>query len=211
MNSKNTVVYVKIKGKRPEGFADPPKFEWNGTKEGQLWAMVSNLNYAQDQIDWQNLSKILETPEFFLRKRTYKLFAKHLELLQIQLDKKRDLEKFSNVQVNEGMFDVLHNYMPTLNDGILTNVPTSPPGTKRETSEELDAEVTKEALQHLQTSKILNIHKSKSSNEKNVESNLSKDDLEKDSDRDSSDGNLSSSLSVSKSALEEALMDRLQF
>lgn len=211
MNSSNTIVYVKIKGKRPDGFVDPPKFEWNSAKERQLWAMVSNLNYSRDQIDWQALSEVLEAPGFFLKKRTYKLFAKHLELLQIQLEKKRDLEKFSNVQVNDRMFEVLNNYIPTLQNENLLTVPTSPSETKGETLEEVDEEVTTEALQHLQTSKILNIHKAKSNSERKFDRNTPNDGAEKESERGTSDDDLSSSLSVSKSALEEALMDRLQF
>lgn len=211
MNSRNTVIYIKVKGKRPQGFSDPPKFEWNSAKERQLWAMVSNLNYSQDQIDWQNLSKILETPEFFLKKRTYKLFAKHLELLQLQLEKKRDLEKYSNVQVNEGMPDILHKYIPTLQNDNLLNVPATPLATERQDSEEVETEVTNEALQHLQTSKILNIHKAKSDNQKKFDDNSAKDGINKELECNSSDDDLSSSLSVSKSALEEALMDRLQF
>ncbi|CAI4038926.1 hypothetical protein SMKI_06G2780 [Saccharomyces mikatae IFO 1815] len=211
MNSENTVVYVKVKGKRPEGFVDPPKFEWNGAKERQLWAMVSNLNYSQDQVDWQNLSEILETPEFFLKKRTYKLFANHLELLQLQLEKKRDLEKLSNVRVNEGMFGMLHKYIPNLqNDNILAE-PESLLATDRGNSEEVEVEVTNEALQHLQTSKVLNIHKTKVNNGNKVDMNLTDNGVDEEPEYNSSDDDLSSSLSVSKSALEEALMDRLQF
>ncbi|CAI4841784.1 Atg29p [Saccharomyces cerevisiae S288C] len=211
MNSTNTVVYIKVKGRRPQGFLDPPKFEWNGTKERQLWTMVSNLNYSQDQIDWQNLSKIFETPEFFLKKRTYKLFAEHLELLQLQLEKKRDLEKYSNDQVNEGMSDLIHKYTPTLQNDNLLNVSASPLTTERQDSEEVETEVTNEALQHLQTSKILNIHKKTSDSENKPNDKLDKDGINKEMECGSSDDDLSSSLSVSKSALEEALMDRLQF
>ncbi|AMD21150.1 HEL130Cp [Eremothecium sinecaudum] len=87
MNNRNTVVYIKFSGINREDFADTPVFDWNYEQDRKLWSLVSVLQNKED-IDWNLLSKQLNTPEFFLRRRTYKLFSAHLKSLERELHRK---------------------------------------------------------------------------------------------------------------------------
>lgn len=195
MNNANTVVYVRVKGNRPAGFADPPPFEWNVDKEKHLWAIVSKLDNYQDQIDWLLLSKTLEAPDYFLKKRSYKLFAMHLKLLEQQIERKMmtsDGESGSR-QTSVQQFDPSNGAHTLTESGL-----ESQGATRNEMSNSAD-ETTLKTLQQLHTSKILNRARTRGGDDKDGRKNGS-----------NSGSEASSSLSVSTSALEEALMDRLQ-
>ena len=199
MNNQNTVVYVKLKGKRPEGFINPPKFEWNLDKERQLWAIVSKLENYQDQIDWQRLSQTLDVPDYFLKKRSYKLFAKRLKILEQQIERK--------IKIDDGGGAVEAQEEPTqiepslsFDDGKITT-------DDQRLLEENDnvnilEKTTMRTLQQLHTSKILSRSRLASGN--------GRDTRNGSQNQSNSDSESSSSLSVSNSALEEALMDRLK-
>ncbi|SCV05834.1 LANO_0H16204g1_1 [Lachancea nothofagi CBS 11611] len=88
MNAENTIVYVKISGRTRDGFVDPPKFKWDLEKDKKLWSKVSRFGNQKKTIDWVRLSRDFETPEYFLRKRSYRLFAKHLKMLEQEIETK---------------------------------------------------------------------------------------------------------------------------
>ncbi|AET38112.1 Atg29p Ecym_2379 [Eremothecium cymbalariae DBVPG len=94
MDIKNTIVYIKVPGRRWDGFVDHPKFRWNYEQEKKLWSLVSTLD-NKDEIDWELLVKELKAPEFFLRKRTYKLFSNHLKSLERQVHNRTSVSPHS--------------------------------------------------------------------------------------------------------------------
>lgn len=200
MNNTNTVVYVKVKGNRPAGFVDPSPFEWNVEKEKQLWSMMSKLDNYQDQIDWKDLSKTLEAPDYFLKRRSYKLFAMHLKLLEQQIERKM----MANND-NEGSRQTsIRQFEPIIETHTLTESAMKDQNSHEESSIDEGEEATFKALQQLHTSKILNQSKLPATEGKELRKTGSANNA------NVSDSETSSSLSVSTSALEEALMDRLQ-
>lgn len=198
MDNQNTVVYVKLKGKRPEGFTNPPKFEWNLDKERQLWAIVSKLENYQDQINWRGLSQELEVPDYFLKKRSYKLFTKHLKLLEQQIERKIEVGDDGKSQNSTTQTE----HSRRLHDGNFS----SPENEENHLQDDGNAEniekTTMRTLQQLHTSKILSRPRLPYNNGREARGGSQ--------DQSNSDSELSSSLSVSNSALEEALMDRLK-
>ncbi|CUS20379.1 LAQU0S01e05292g1_1 [Lachancea quebecensis] len=88
MNSENTIVYVRVAGRVRDGFLDPPKFHWDLERDKSLWSSVSKLDNTKKTIDWKRLSREFKAPEHFIRKRSYTLFAKHLKLLERQIEAK---------------------------------------------------------------------------------------------------------------------------
>lgn len=86
MNSENTIVYIKVAGPRPDSFQDPQKFSWDIEKDRKLWSQISRLADNRKAIDWHNLSKDLDAPELFLRKRSYRLFSQHLKILEEHME-----------------------------------------------------------------------------------------------------------------------------
>lgn len=91
MNDQNSVVYVRVPGRRPSGFQDAAPFEWNTEKETQLWQFLSKLDNSIDQIDWVDLSEILNAPVYFIKKRSYKLFTKQVDSMKRQIETKRKI------------------------------------------------------------------------------------------------------------------------
>ncbi|CEP60151.1 Atg29p LALA0_S01e04170g [Lachancea lanzarotensis] len=87
MDADNTVIYVKVAGRDREGFVEPPKFYWDLEKDQKLWLKISRFGNNKS-IDWSKLSREFETPEFFLRKRSYRLFSKHLRMLEHEIETK---------------------------------------------------------------------------------------------------------------------------
>lgn len=196
MNNQNTIVYVKLKGKRPDGFINPPKFEWNLDKERQLWAIVSKLENDQNQIDWKRLSLILGVPDYFLKKRSYKLFAKRLRILEQQIERKIKIDDDSKHQE-------VHTEIESGSSFGYVNAKTDDQRSLEENDSGNSLEkTTMRALQQLHTSKILSRPR--------VVSGDGRDIRNGSQDQNNSDSESSSSLSVSNSALEEALMDRLK-
>lgn len=193
MNNNNTVVYVRVKGKRPEGFRDLPTFEWNVDKEKQLWEIVSKLENYQDRIDWSGLSDTLGVPDYFLKRRSYKLFAKHLGLLEQQIERKISTGDAGKSPERTKQFGIIPD------DEECTENYDSPEETA---NAEMLEKTTMRTLQQLHTSKILSRSRLPSSSGREAR-NVSQS-------RSDSDSETSSSLSVSDSALEEALMDRLK-
>ncbi|AQZ10687.1 ATG29 (YPL166W) [Zygosaccharomyces parabailii] len=193
MDNTNTIVYVKVKGKRPDGFTDLPKFEWNIDKERQLWAIVSKLENYQDQIDWEGLSDSLGAPDYFLKKRSYKLFTKHLGLLEQQIERK------INTGDDSKPSEKANQLGPTPENDVIDEG-------YHLSEETADAEklekTTMKTLQHLHTSRILSRPR--------LPSGVAKETRNGSQTQANSDSESSSSLSVSSSALEEALMDRLK-
>lgn len=100
MNSNNTVVYIKINGRNREGFVDPLKFEWNSTKDKELWAVISKLE-TLDNIDWNKLSKELNSPEYFVRKRSYTIFTDHLKRLEEEIGRNTKELKITLKETNQ--------------------------------------------------------------------------------------------------------------
>ncbi|SCV02513.1 LAME_0H02212g1_1 [Lachancea meyersii CBS 8951] len=88
MDADNTVVYIKVTGRNREGFVEPPKFYWDLEKDQKLWSKISHFGNKKKSIDWTKLSREFETPEYFLRKRSYRLFAKHLRILEREIETK---------------------------------------------------------------------------------------------------------------------------
>lgn len=198
MNSHNTIVYVRVNGNRPPGFVDPAPFEWNPEKERQLWAIISKLDDYQDQIDWKELSKNLEAPDYFLKKRSYKLFATHLKLLEQQIER-----KMMATSDNDGSRQTsIRQFEPTAGMHTLTesNIKNQEELENRSADETKDT--TLKTLQQLHTSRILSNSKNPLADDKGAQKSSANTTV--------SDSETSSNLSVSKSALEEALMDRLQ-
>lgn len=198
MNNENSIVYVRVNGNRPPGFVDPAPFDWNAEKERQLWAIISKLDDYQDQIDWKELAQALGAPDYFLKRRSYKLFALHLKLLEQQIER-----KMMTTSDNDGSRQTsVRQFEPTAGVHTLT-------GSNIAEQESLDDKViddtkdtTLKTLQHLHTSRILSTSKNPLGGEKNVHKGGAHSNV--------SDSETSSNLSVSKSALEEALMDHLQ-
>lgn len=91
MNDQNSIVYVRVPGKRPPGFQDPVPFEWNVEKETQLWQFLFKLDNSIDQIDWDDLSEILNAPVYFIKRRSYKLFTKQVDSMRKQIENKRKI------------------------------------------------------------------------------------------------------------------------
>lgn len=86
MDNTNTIVYVQVRQNRPDGFLDPPPFQWDVEKERKLWGWLSREDGASAGPQaWLSLSKDIEAPEYFLRRRSYRLVARHLELLRQQI------------------------------------------------------------------------------------------------------------------------------
>ncbi|QLG70685.1 hypothetical protein HG535_0A06270 [Zygotorulaspora mrakii] len=191
MNNKNTLVYVKVHGKRPDQFKDPIPFVWTRDKEKQLWQTISKLDNYQDQIDWDELSRNLEAPQYFLKKRSYKLSANHLKLLEQHIEARMKKNYHEEQEANKQQPDL------TIKHSLSGNKESF----RRQAYTEVDTEeTTLRAFQKMQASKLLNrrkIYGGADKNGKNVGSN------------NDSDSDASSSLSISDSALEEALMDRL--
>lgn len=84
MNNENTKIYIRVSGKRPEGFIDPKPFEWGFKRDKILWTRISKMESLED-MDWKELCQDLGAPESFLKKRSYMLFQKHLKLLSEQM------------------------------------------------------------------------------------------------------------------------------
>ncbi|SCU82581.1 LADA_0C06480g1_1 [Lachancea dasiensis] len=180
MNAGNTIVYVKITGKARDGFIDPPKFHWDLEKDKKLWATISKFGDSKKSIDWTKLSREFQAPEYFLRKRSYRLFAKHLKLLEQEIETKtRGLTVNSNVS-RDGTYEPRERDDHDDSERSYIN-----PRERGNTA-------TPEGLYNLRSSQILN--QKVPGDTKGTESSLSE----------------LSNLSVSKSALEEALLDRLQ-
>ncbi|QLQ81417.1 hypothetical protein HG537_0F01780 [Torulaspora globosa] len=198
MDNHNTAVYVKVNGNRPPGFVDPQPFEWNSEKEKQLWAIISKLDDYQDQIDWRELAKNLDAPDYFLKKRSYKLFAMHLKLLEQQIERKMMAasENDGSRHTSVRQFDATAG-MHTLTESSIKNQQEL-----KDTVVDEPRDTTLKTLQQLHTSKIL-------SNSKNPMAEV-REAQKSGGNNNGSDSETSSNLSVSKSALEEALMDRLQ-
>lgn len=217
MDSQNTIVYIRVKGKRPANFTDPPAFDWDLDKEKRLWNFLSKLHDPDEEIDWDILSEGLNTPIYFLKRRCYELFTKHLELLKQQIDKKN-----RNIPDDEKSN---HSRRIKKEVELLNQVPVRTPGTiQEETNDEIEADInelkgnmqnptgediTKRAINHLKSSKILNFNHEFYKNNKDI-NQTAKEEFSNNIDKDSSESELSSSLGVSKSTLEEALMDKLQ-
>lgn len=207
MNNKNTIVYVKVAGPRPEGFVDPSPFEWNQGKERQLWSFISKLDNQKEQINWEQLSATFETPIYFLKKRSYKLFSMHLKLLHQQI---RDKEKIfdNDINLENSHFSQLSVgssiKSPLIEDNSVENIREKEDISEIATNDKItESNTNAEVLEHLKTSKLLNYKKPDKLTHNNDQiGNIINND---------SDSDLSSSLSVSKSALEEALMARLNF
>lgn len=108
MNNRNTIIYVKVKGKRPPGFKDPEPFEWNEEKDRQLWKFISKLDSSIDQIDWSNLSTVMNAPTYFLRKRSHKLFDKHMSQMKRQLNINKNIHPIDTLE-NTPIKDQIHN------------------------------------------------------------------------------------------------------
>lgn len=191
MNNSNTVVYVKVAGPRPDDFVEPLPFDWSAEKERQLWQFISKLDNQEDHINWEQLSETFDTPIFFLKKRSYKMFSMRLELLKQKIQHKRKILQNDNPVVN--MQQELR----------VEHVITHP---------FLETE-TKINKKHVKNDIAENVHNSNTSNYK--DQSPKKDTIIPPSQASVSDnetdGDISSSLSVSKSALEEALMARLNF
>lgn len=190
---------MKVKGKRPNGFEDPAAYEWNRDKEKQLWSIVSKLDNYQDEINWNDLSTTLEAPENFLKRRSYKLSAKHLKLLEQQIERKmkRVHQNLDNQELPIGQFESVLEY--TRKGG--NDISEGDYVRDQHHSRVEDENTASKAFQHLHTSKLLTRRKLPGEHDKN-----SKKIGNNGSD---SDSDASSSLSISNSALEEALMDRL--
>lgn len=217
MDSKNTIVYIRIKGKRPANFTDPDVFDWNLDKEKRLWNFLSKLHDPDEEIDWDMLSEGLDTPIYFLKRRCYELFTKHLELLKQQIDRKnRNISESDELESN-------HSLQIKREVEFLNQMPVRTPGTiQEETNEEVEEDrdesngnkgsdstnITKRAIDHLKSSKILNFNHEFYENRKHQTD--THEYVNNKEDEDNSESELSSSLGVSKSTLEEALMDKLQ-
>lgn len=221
MDNRNTIIYVRVKGKRPSNFVDPEPFEWNEDKDKQLWEFISKLDNSIDQINWTKLSTILNVPIFFLRERSYKLFENHMLLMKRQFDNKKlsSMDLMGNFEAFKDSSIIKKSKMkiPTVPDSSmeLSIDKCLPENTIPENNdsdyddylksdekmgqEKLSEKSTTEVLDQLHVSKVLG---------KRLHSTKKKqlDELKELSDNDTS-----SSLSVSKSALEEALLERLHF
>lgn len=207
MNNRNTVVYIRVKGSRPPGFVDPPEFEWNKNKEKQLWSRISSYDTTRQQIDWHILSESLEAPIYFLKKRSYTLFANNLQKLSHFMDtdnsnlrlKSNDILDYNDLSKSPIHYNSNRINSFELETSTKQNVTAADinPNTATEINEEQTAENT---IKKLQTSKIMAQDAPLGFRNKN-----NKDDIQERSNED-----ISSSLSISTSALEEALMDRLQ-
>ncbi|CCK72262.1 Atg29p KNAG_0J01810 [Huiozyma naganishii CBS 8797] len=235
MDNRNTIVYVKMKGPRPPGFEDRPPFEWNSDKDAQLWAFISKLENSLEQINWEGLSTALNTPIYFLRRRSYKLFAIHMEFLQRQFHDKRTSSVTEQPAKNKPQQQITthegndsditeplkqsHKQMsfhkaatpgsPFNGSKLGSAINSSMDLTASEhtlSSKESTENSTTEATRQLHTSRILKYRKDSRGSHRSASRGTPNGNVEGDSDSD-----LSSSLSVSKSALEEALMDRLHF
>ncbi|SCU79740.1 LAFA_0B05314g1_1 [Lachancea sp. 'fantastica'] len=181
MDADNTIIYVKVSGRDREGFVEPPKFHWDLEKDQKLWLKISRFGNKKS-IDWVKLSREFETPEFFLRKRSYRLFAKHLRMLEHEIETKtRGLDVGQELEVEEDDDD---------GDDLRENT-SSQDGESKAKEEEENG--TPEGVKNLRWSRILN-QKIPGDGKAQPDSSLSE----------------LSNLSVSKSALEEALLDRLQ-
>ncbi|KAL3239114.1 Atg29p [Nakaseomyces bracarensis] len=215
MDSKNTVVYIRVKSKRPSDFTDPPVFDWNLEKEKRLWNFLSKLHDPDEEIDWDLLSEGLDTPIYFLKRRCYELFTKHLELLKQQIDRK-------NRTISESDDDSNHSLQIKKEVEFLNQMPVRTPGTiHEEPNPDIEEDtwlnkgdkalgtedITKRAIDHLKSSKILNFNQDFYEQKQNI--NGTQEYLNGDHE-DNSGSELSSNIGVSKSTLEEALMDKLQ-
>ncbi|KAH7578744.1 Atg29 N-terminal domain [Nakaseomyces glabratus] len=216
MNSKNTIVYVKVKGKRPDGFVDPPVFEWNIQKEKKLWSLLSQLNDPDKEIDWALLAEGLDAPIYFLKRRCYELFTKHFELLRQQIDRKNKNALTDRSETPER--DSTEEITKEVN--FLNQLPVRTPGTIQEEFNEDNGpkdknktpDTMKKAIEQLKSSRILNF-KGNKLDYNNREEGLTRYDSTYEKEgvhTEETESELSSSLGVSKSTLEEALMDKLQ-
>ncbi|AAS50268.1 AAL098Wp [Eremothecium gossypii ATCC 10895] len=120
MNSKNTIVYVKVPGRQREGFVDPPPFEWNQHQDRKLWAHISTIE-DKDDIDWQLLSNQTNAPEFFIRKRVYQLFRVHLKSIEQEIYSHTSADRAPNRSSQAGdepaaSVGVLNGYGQNIND-----------------------------------------------------------------------------------------------
>lgn len=208
MNNKNTVVYIRIKSKRPDNFQNTTKFEWNEDKEHQLWSFISSLDDSMDHVDWETLSTGLNTPIFFLKRRSFKLFKRHLLLLEKEVeDKKRMLQEKDRKSSISRMPQV------SLHPISLDNQRNNPEFTnniiRSFRSEGSPDDDTTKSIQ-LECSKL---HKTfiKEDNKDNQDDKGDAIGNEAQKDTNISNSDISSSLSISKSALEDALMERLHF
>ena len=68
----------------------------------QLWNRISGLDTKEKSIDWLRLSRHFDAPEFFIRKRSYRLFAKHLKLLEKQIESKTRGLAVTDAEFSEG-------------------------------------------------------------------------------------------------------------
>ncbi|CCH60642.1 hypothetical protein TBLA_0D01340 [Henningerozyma blattae CBS 6284] len=205
MNNNNTIVYIRVKGKRPQGFVDPPAIIWDTQKEDQLWSIMSKLTSQKEKVDWSELSQQLDVPIDFLKQRSYKLYSNHLKILQEYMASKNDQQDTLMMRLNSEVSSTQDDseiskkftqpYMDpktimTFNDvGQLRKDNLETSNTKLVNNEKSDDTI--DALKRLQSSKILNYKKPTSNN-----AELGENDT-------------ISTVSVSNSALEEALLDRL--
>lgn len=239
MNNSNTTIYVRVKGPRPANFVDPVPFEWNQEKEDFLWSQISNLNGQEQKgsINWQALSQQLKVPVKFLLKCSFKLYSKHIKILEQYVSKdKNELPLSMKIEETMNLADLAlvlgaaerqqHRLMMEQERALNTANPLiqgtdvseitfqqSLPivnksgglmiqghASEAEEDKKLNRyeDETLDAMQKLQTSKILSFKRplaNHASNRAGTTDNEGNDTI--------------SSLSVSNSALEEALLDRL--
>lgn len=232
MDNRNTIIYVKVKGKRPADFKDPEPFEWNEDKDKQLWKFISKLYSSIEQINWANLSTILNAPKEFLKQRSYKLFNMHVSLMKRQLDIKK--VRYNNVEIPLAQTLSIKNQsnddIATLQENVITSqrkIPTaftsfkqSPVNSMARSDIEnkihgnaIESDTDQENLSPesiKESPKQRHILKSSEDESEMVRRGTSTS-RERTNRNEDYDSDLSSTLSVSKSALEEALLERLHF
>lgn len=240
MDNRNTVIYVKVKGKRPADFKDPEPFEWNEDKDQQLWKFISKLYSSIEQIDWAKLSTILNTPKEFLKQRSYKLFSMHVSLMKRQLEiKKLPQDKNNNVEVplatspsikNPGNDETItqreNTTSPTRNiQTVFNSFKESPVNSAIRSETKLSDIANNDDAKRAETDTnqdaLSPVSIKESPDQPHISKLLAKDpnmarrsshtSRERKTENEDYDSDLSSTLSVSKSALEEALLERLHF
>ncbi|KAI5844684.1 hypothetical protein BZA05DRAFT_476714 [Tricharina praecox] len=76
-------VYIRLPFPR-NGFVDPPRVEWDATKERYLWKVISRGNRNAD-VDWDALAQHLQVSHAFLLQQAAWLYERELSQIQARM------------------------------------------------------------------------------------------------------------------------------
>nr|POE89951.1 autophagy-related protein 29 [Quercus suber] len=75
---------VRLPFSRPEGFIDPPRVEWDASKDKTLWKLISKASNSRD-LDWEGMAERFGVGLGFLLMQAAWLYERHFEGMKMQM------------------------------------------------------------------------------------------------------------------------------